>query len=170
MTRNCRLSNVFENRYQEQKIRSFRSHPLLKTLTIAWCKRWHKRKDPPIYSPADRTNGRQFSWHTVFHCQKSKLRMQLRWNNVRSEVIYERDVEAMGLPVRVVNCGTTIGDRIRGYIPTPTKTTTKRITAITKRITPTEISYTFSARLFHGWMSQLPRTYFYGYWIFFRNT
>lgn len=110
-----KIDTVFES-----KTRSFRSRPLLKTMTIAWCKwckRWHKRKDSPIYSPPDRTDGRQFGWHTVFHCQKSKLRMRLRWNNVRSEVIYERVVEAMGLPVRVVNCGNHHRrQRIRGCI------------------------------------------------------
>lgn len=60
-----------------------------------------------LFTP-DRANGRQSIWHSVFHCQKSKLRTWLKWNNVRSEVIYERVVEAMALPVRVVNCGTAV--------------------------------------------------------------
>ena len=86
-----------------------------------WCKRWHKRKD---YSPPDHANGRQSGWHSVFHCQKSKLRTQLRWNNERSEVIYERVAEAIALPVRVVKSGTIIGNR--EFIPTSTTTTMTR--------------------------------------------
>lgn len=77
----------------------------------------------------------------------------------------------MALPVRVVNCG-TIGDRefagaSRGRQRRQRQhDDTTTTTATTKRLTATETSYTFQARLFHGWMSQLPRANFCGYWIF----
>lgn len=79
----------------------------------------------------------------------------------------------MGLPVRVVNCGTTIGDREFAGASSDDEDRGEDDDDDDggddgeKRIMATEISYTFSARLFH---LATPSYQFLRLLNFFRNT